>query len=159
MEKASEQVFPDPTVAGVIVAPSRQLLLVRSPKWGERWTIPGGHAEVGERLEDAVVGEVKDESGLDVVPVEMLLVQQAVFSREFHRRKHFIFIDYVCAAKDPGVKLDGYELTEHRWVNPYEALDMNLSSFVRNLITKYVQWITDTDNWQKLTALLGEESR
>lgn len=133
-----EQKYPEPTVGALIIAPTGQLLFVQSPKWGDLWTLPGGHVEVGELAEEAIVREVKEETGLDVMPVEMLLVQQAIFPIEFHKRKHFLFFDYLCVTQNPQVELDGLELQKHVWMNPNEALELNLSLFSRNVLTEYL---------------------
>jgi nucleoside triphosphatase len=134
----SGQRYPEPTAGALVVAPTGQVLLVRSSKWGDRWTIPGGHIEVGERAEEAVVREVKEETGLFVTPVGLLSVQQAIFSPEFHKRKHFVFIDFLCTTQDPRVTLDGVELQGHVWVSPCEALSMKLSSSARNVLVAYL---------------------
>ncbi|HEY4672966.1 MAG TPA: NUDIX domain-containing protein [Nitrososphaerales archaeon] len=77
------QKFPEPTVGALIIKKDK-LLLVKSPKWKyQKWTVPGGHIEVGESAEQAIVREAKEETGLDVIPIKLLLVQEAVFSEEY----------------------------------------------------------------------------
>src|SRR5438309_10116704 len=100
------QVFPEPTVGDLIVNNEGKILLAKSHKWFDKYTLPGGHIEVGESMIDAVRREVKEEVGLDVEVVEMLLVQVAIFAPEFYKKRHFIFIDFYCKYKDQQVKLD-----------------------------------------------------
>jgi len=62
----TRQVFPEPTVGALIVDQQGKILLARSHKWFDKYTLPGGHIEVGESMADAVRREVKEEVGLDV---------------------------------------------------------------------------------------------
>ena len=61
--------FLDPKVAAVVLAThDGKLVLVRrdiSPAIG-RWSLPSGYVDRGEAVEDAVVREVKEETGLDI---------------------------------------------------------------------------------------------
>jgi len=68
------QTYPEATVGALIVNDKHEVLLVRSKKWGEKYTVPGGHIELGERAEDAIVREVKEETGLDSVAEDLLIV-------------------------------------------------------------------------------------
>ena len=91
-------------------------MIVRSSKWRDKFTVPGGHIELGERAEDAIKREVKEETGLDVEPVKLLLVQQAIYPKDYHKHEHFLFMDYICKTKSSEVKLDGRELQDYVWV-------------------------------------------
>ena len=88
---SQQQVYPEPTVGALIVNPEGKILLAKSHKWFDKYTLPGGHIEVGETMEEAVKREVKEEVGLDVEVVEFLLMQEAIFAEEFWKKKHFIF--------------------------------------------------------------------
>jgi len=133
------QVYPEPTVGALIVNKDGRILLTKSHKWFDKYTLPGGHIEVGETMKEAVIREVKEEVGLDVEVAEMLLMQEAVFAEEFWRKKHFIFLDFLCKSKDQRVKLDGRELQEYLWEYPGAAFKLNLDSFTRNTLEKYLQ--------------------
>ena len=118
--------------------PQGRILLARSHKWFDKYTLPGGHIEVGESMVDSVKREVKEEVGLDVEVVEMLLVQEAIFAPEFYKKKHFIFIDFYCKAKDQEVKLDQKEIQDYIWVYPGAAYTLKLDSFTRKTLDKYL---------------------
>ena len=133
------QAFPEATVGALVVNDKGEVLIVRSKKWGDKYTVPGGHIELGERAEDAIRREVKEETGLDSEPVELLIVQQAIYPKDYHRHQHFIFMDYVCKARSRDVRLDGLELQEYMWVRPEEALKLNLEEYTRNFVEKYLK--------------------
>ena len=62
----AEQVFPEPTVGVFIFNQAGEILLLKSHKWPGKYVVPGGHVELGERLEEAAVREAKEETGLDI---------------------------------------------------------------------------------------------
>ena len=139
-QKASQtQVYPEPTVGALIINKQGKILLTKSHKWFDKYTLPGGHIEVGETMKEAAAREVKEEVGLDVEVAEMLLMQEAVFAVEFWKRKHFIFFDFLCKSKDQQVKLDGRELQEYVWEYPGAAFRLNLDSFTKKTLEKYLQ--------------------
>jgi len=133
------QNFPEATVGALIVNSNGEILLVKSFKWGSKYTVPGGHIELGERSEVAVRREVKEEVGLEVEPVRILLVQEAIFPADYIKHEHYIFLDYLCRATSPTVKLDGKEIQEYVWTNPNDALRLELESFTRNLVEEYLK--------------------
>ena len=134
-----KQVFPEPTVGALIVNNEGKILLAKSHKWFDKYTLPGGHIEVGEGMIDAVRREVKEEVGLDVEVVEMLLVQEAIFAPEFYKKKHFIFIDFYCKSKEQQVKLDQDEIQDYIWVFPGAAYNLKLDSFTRKTLDRYLE--------------------
>jgi nucleoside triphosphatase len=135
----SEQVYPEPTVGAIILNKEGKMLLVKSSKWFDKFVIPGGHIELGERMVDAVKREIKEEIGLDIEVIEMLEIQEAVFNPEFAKRKHFIFIDFLAKCKNDNVIVDNDEITDFKWVYPKEALNMNLSWYVKNSLAEYLK--------------------
>ena len=64
--------YPEAPIVGVgaVVIEGAKVLLVRrgnEPLKGE-WSLPGGALELGETLQQGVVREVLEETGLEVVP-------------------------------------------------------------------------------------------
>lgn len=132
------QKFPEPTVGALILDGKDRLLLVKSPKWKHgKWTVPGGHIEVGESARQAIVREVKEETGLSVKPIVLLLVQEAIFSGEYYKPMHYLFMDFLCKAQNSAVKLDKRELSEYRWFEPEEAYNADVESYTKNLLNAY----------------------
>jgi 8-oxo-dGTP diphosphatase len=60
------------TGEAVIFDASGKVLLVRQGQKGRGWELPGGKVKKREALPDAVVREVKEETGVDVLPEQLL---------------------------------------------------------------------------------------
>ena len=133
------QAYPEPTVGALIVNKEGKILLVKSHKWFDKYTLPGGHVEVGETMIEALKREVKEEVGLDVQVGNMLLMQEAIFAPEFYKKRHFIFIDFACRSKEDHVKLDQDEIQDHLWVYPGAAYNLKLDSFTKKTIDKFIE--------------------
>lgn len=60
--------FSGRTVAAIVEFPNDKILLVKrgTVVFKGYWAIPGGRIEVGESVEEALLREVKEETGLDV---------------------------------------------------------------------------------------------
>jgi len=71
----AEERRPIPAVGAVVVDEGR-LLLVRRARGAHAgaWAVPGGRQRVGERMREAVVREVREETGLEVEVGEPVLV-------------------------------------------------------------------------------------
>lgn len=139
MDLPLAQNYPEATVGALIINGKEEILLVRSYKWGTKYTVPGGHIELGERSEAAVKREVKEEVGLDAEPVKLLLVQEAIYPADYIKHEHYIFLDYLCRTNSSGVKLDGKEIQEYVWTTPSDVLHLDLESFTRNLVEAYLR--------------------
>jgi nucleoside triphosphatase len=134
----AEQTFPEPTVGVFIFNPAGELLLLKSHKWPGKYVVPGGHVELGERLEQAAVREAKEETGLDVHDLKFICFQQFIYDLSFWRRRHFIFFDYACRAESTEVRLND-EAQEHIWVRPEAALRLPLDSYTRRSLESLLE--------------------
>lgn len=88
---------PSVGVGGVVIRDGRVALIRRGkePLKG-RWVIPGGTVEPGEGLEQALVREMREETGLTVKPLEILLVFDRILREAGRLRYHYVIIDYLC---------------------------------------------------------------
>ena len=57
-------------VTGVVIEAGR-ILLLNQDAGARSWSLPGGKLEDGETLAEALVREMKEETGLDVEPAPM----------------------------------------------------------------------------------------
>jgi nucleoside triphosphatase len=136
---SQDQLYPEPTVGALIVNKEGKILLAKSRKWFDKYTLPGGHIELGETMEHALKREVKEEVGLDVELVEFLTMQEAIYTNEFYKKKHFIFFDFLCRIGDQQVELDNDEIQDYIWEYPGAAFNRNLDSFTWKTLAKYMQ--------------------
>lgn len=84
-------------VGALLIYQGRVLLIRRGkePLRG-RWTLPGGTVELGETLEEALIREVEEETGLKVRPRETVLVFDRILRTDGSVSYHYVIIDYLC---------------------------------------------------------------
>lgn len=133
-----DQRYPEPTVGAFILNGKGEMLFVRSYKWPGVLTVPGGHIELGEDANTAVVREAKEEVGIDLKPIKLLRVHEAIYPKGFYKKRHYIFLDILCLAKSSKVKIDGDEIQGYVWMKPRAALKLKLDSFTRATVLEYI---------------------
>jgi 8-oxo-dGTP diphosphatase len=84
-------------VGGVLIRDGKALLVRRGkePLYG-RWVVPGGTVELGEPLEQALVREMQEETGLVVEPLEVLTVFDRIERDGERVVYHYVIVDYLC---------------------------------------------------------------
>lgn len=109
---------------GALIFQGDEILLIergREPLKGQ-WSLPGGAVETGEHLEDAITREVREETGLEVVPVQLALIfERLMHDDEGQTEYHYVLIDYLCEIRG-GVLCAGDDSNCARWF-PVEELD------------------------------------
>ena len=125
-------------VGALVFSSKNEILIVRPNKWRDKFSVPSGHIELGERAEDAIKREVIEETGLDVEPVKLLLVQEAIYPKDFHKHEHSVSLDYLCKTRNSRVRPDGRGLQAYPWVYPMEALKSD-QEYTSNLFLKYIE--------------------
>lgn len=134
----AEQIFPEPTVGVFIFNQAGELLLLKSHKWPGKYVVPGGHVELGESLEEAVIREAKEETGLDIHDLEFILFQEFIYDPSFWKPRHFIFFDYACKTVSTAVQLND-EADEHVWVRLEAAVKLPLDAYTRIAVEKLLE--------------------
>ncbi len=144
--------FPSAPLVGVgavIVDKGRVLLAQRGhePAMG-KWSIPGGLIELGESLSQALVREVREETGLEVEPLELVELLDRIHREGESVRYHYVIADYLCRVVG-GELRPGSDAAAVRWV---ERAEWNShSSLVLDPITVRVIEAA----WQRARALEG----
>ncbi|MGH2638509.1 MAG: hypothetical protein ACRDF4_04405, partial [Rhabdochlamydiaceae bacterium] len=60
-----------------------------------------------------------------------------IYPKEFWKKAHFIFFDYLCnVGGNQEVKVDASEIQSTIWVNPKEALTMNIDRYLKHFISR-----------------------
>lgn len=130
------------TVGGLVVAPDGQILLVRSKKWHDLYSLPGGKVERGETREEALQREVWEETHLKITNLRFALIQECIFSPEFWQKRHFVMNDYI-AELDPACAKEQVLLNDEAyaflWIDPQQALNLSLHHECRVLIEWYLK--------------------
>lgn len=132
-------------VGAIIIRKGRILLEKRKNEPGQgKWSIPGGLVELGEKCEETVVREVKEETGLTVDKPEHVDVVDNVELDENGRVKyHFVIIDFFVNLKGGtlGASSDAAEL---KWVPLKEVEEYTLTKTFKEFYRR---------NYEKLAAM------
>ncbi len=135
--------YPSQPVVGVgaIIICNGKILLEKrkgEPSKG-KWSVPGGLVELGERAEDTVVREVKEETGLDVAHPELIdVVDNIVLDENGEVKYHFVIIDYFVQLKG-GEMQAADDADELRWVSLNEAEKYDLTKTLRAFLKRNMQ--------------------
>jgi ADP-ribose pyrophosphatase YjhB (NUDIX family) len=130
---AASRAYPSQPVAGVgavVFTADRHIVLIRrgqAPLSGT-WSLPGGVLELGEALTDAVIREVREETGLEVEPGPLIdLFEHIARDDDGRVRYHYVIADYVCHAR--GGRLSaGSDALEVTAADPFDLGAFNLTA-------------------------------
>jgi len=125
---------PFSTVDAIIEIDGGIVIIQRSnPPFG--WALPGGFVDYGESLEDAVVREAKEETGLDITQVK----QFRTYS-DPKRDPRFHTIGTVFIAQANGSPKAGDDAAGLKVVKPEEAGDLGLAFDHKIIIQDYLNY-------------------
>ena len=123
---------------GAIIIDEQRVLLVRraNPPLQGEWSIPGGMVETGETTREAVVREVKEETGLEIQPVQLLEVFERILRDDDSRvRYHYVLIDYLCRVSG-GAASAGSDVTELCWAGADQLKELSVAPETSRVIQK-----------------------
>jgi 8-oxo-dGTP diphosphatase len=106
-------------VAAAVIWRQGRVLMTRRPPGGPlglQWEFPGGKIERGESVEQALVRELREELGVEVVPRERLEVARHDYPRGPSVEVHFVRCETTATAFEAGPGVH-----EVRWAAPAEV--------------------------------------
>ena len=131
-------------IGGVLIHEDRALLIRRGtePLLGH-WSIPGGSLEVGETLEQGVVRELLEETGVEVRVRELIEVFERIDATvptrkvdgQLRPRYHFVIVDYLCE-RISGEPRAGGDATDVAYAREEELDSFHLTDTVLRILRK-----------------------
>ncbi|MDO8537422.1 MAG: NUDIX domain-containing protein [archaeon] len=125
-------------VVPMIFNEKKQLLLIKSHKWQDKWICPGGKVLPGEKLEDAVRRETLEELGIKLNEVIYWHMNEHINPPTFFKPAHFLSFVFICKTTDTNVKLNS-EAQEFQWISPRQALLLDLDPIAKNTIEIFLR--------------------
>ena len=122
--------------AGALVYKGAKVLLIKRkyPPNEGRWALPGGLVELGERVQDAVLREVKEETGLEVALEGLMDVGTDIHLDEMSKpRYHYVLVDYLARPIGGRVKLNAESLA-FGWFTYEQAKMLDMSDGTRDVL-------------------------
>ena len=135
-------VRPVPGVGALVIEDERILLVERGrePLKGY-WSLPGGAVETGERLEDALRREVREETGLDVAVVHLIEIFERIMPNTDGRTEyHYILIDYICRPMG-GTLQAADDANRAEWFREDEVAALKITEGTLAVIAKAFEWL------------------
>jgi ADP-ribose pyrophosphatase YjhB (NUDIX family) len=127
---ASETGYQTPKVdiRAVLFRGTDEILLVKEKIDGDRWTVPGGWADVGYSPFEVATKEAEEETGLLVEPVRLLAL--------FDKRKHahppqpwYVYKMFIqCEVQGGGIRQETAETAGAHWFRQDELSGIELST-------------------------------
>ena len=115
--------------------------------------IPGGHIEIGEDSEQAIIREIKEEVGCEVEKTHLFAIQENFWERN-NKKCHGIEFYYIIEPKQQ-LEMKNYQrieedngkelLLEFKWVNIHELKEIDLRpNNIKDMITNgdYLKGLT-----------------
>jgi ADP-ribose pyrophosphatase YjhB (NUDIX family) len=139
---ASERVYPSRpflAVSAAIIRDGKVLIVRRArPPAHGLYTLPGGVVELGESTHEAVIREVREETGLLIEPVT-LAGHRDVIARDQTGRieRHFVILCFAARWRS-GEPVLNDELSEAEWRTPSELADLRTTDGLADMVNAAV---------------------
>jgi ADP-ribose pyrophosphatase YjhB (NUDIX family) len=146
---AGTRTYPDRpylAVSAAIVRDGKVLVVRRARKPAlNLYTLPGGGVEIGETLSEAVMREVREETGLDVEPVA-LAGEREVIVRDAQGQveRHFVILCFAARWRAGEPELNE-ELDDARWLDPADLKELRTTEGLADIVAAAMARLHETD--------------
>lgn len=125
-------------VAGVVINKQEQWLVVKKAYSGlkGRWSLPAGFVNEGETVDQAILRELKEETGLDCEIAGLIGFRSGVIREEISDNMAI----FHCQLKDEEQRLtiQEEELLEAGWIDPKELINDPMASVLIKEIVNHL---------------------
>ena len=130
-------------VSAAIIRDGCVLIVRRAPKppAAGLYTLPGGGVELGETLEQAIIREVREETGLEIAPLALVGFREAIGRDAAGRvERHFVILPFAARWVGGEIALSG-ELAEAHWRKPDELAGLKTTDGLAEIVAAAVERI------------------
>ncbi|MFX1294392.1 MAG: NUDIX domain-containing protein [Promethearchaeota archaeon] len=133
---------PKTTIDAIILDKNKSIVLIKRKifPYQNYWALPGGFVKLGERVEDAVIRETQEETGLDI---EILKLVGVYSDPDRDPRGHTITIAYLCRNRG-GTPKGGTDAKEAKVFSIDEIPNLQLA-FDHNIILQDALKLADQE--------------
>lgn len=130
-EVPADQLTFRPSAYGVVIKDDHLLL----NGFHEGWLLPGGGVEKGETLEETLIREIQEETGLTVKMERLLNVEEGftILSKVANPYFHTLKFHYLCTDPEGDITADGFDSAFEKkymriaeWVSLAKVGDLNI---------------------------------
>lgn len=135
--------YPDRPYVGVgaVIVQDGQVLIVKrkyDPLAGQ-WSLPGGGVELGETLEDSIVREMLEETGLDIEVGPVVEVFDRITRDDAGEvQYHFVLVDYLCWPVGGELRASS-DVADARFVDPADLPQYKLTAKASDVIARALE--------------------
>ena len=137
MDERNEEHFDGKVALKAVIEHDGKVLLVRDPREGEEvWEIPGGRMNVEEEPQAALVREVKEELGIDILVHEVIDMVQFW---QFSESRNAFLITFHASLADPqaDIVMAEDEIAEVKWATEAEVGELQFFVEYKRALEKF----------------------
>jgi 8-oxo-dGTP diphosphatase len=122
-------------VSAAVFRDGRVLIVRRArPPAHGLYTLPGGGVELGETLQEAIIREVREETGLAIAPLALVGFREAIACDAAGRvERHFVILPFAARWIAGEVALSE-ELAEAHWREPDELAGLKTTEGLAEIV-------------------------
>ena len=122
----SKNINPIVRPTGILIEDGKILIVKQEVSEQRNWSLPGGTLEFGETIEQCLVREIKEETGLDVRMKDLLYI----CDRFRHLNHHIVHITFL-------VEQVGHKLLSNSFFHKDEEMNREVKMIPIDELTKY----------------------